>query len=157
MREGFMEYTAVKCGNMLPLPRGWVQDCSTLRDVTDVAICFLYLWGLGQTGLHLITITSPFIILQFLCFYSFSLYISVKLYDWAYPLLLYRNWQFNSESTYRNLQSLCMYRFHAALPVSDNRILISGGCSAIGALQDVHIYNIGEFVPLIPELFHNMK
>uniref|UniRef100_A0A3B4ZZ58 RING finger protein B-like n=1 Tax=Stegastes partitus TaxID=144197 RepID=A0A3B4ZZ58_9TELE len=32
-------------------------------------------------------------------------------------------------------------RFHAALPVSDNRILISGGCSAIGALQDVHIFN----------------
>ncbi|XP_008281365.1 RING finger protein B [Stegastes partitus] len=31
--------------------------------------------------------------------------------------------------------------FHAALPVSDNRILISGGCSAIGALQDVHIFN----------------
>ncbi|XP_053191135.1 uncharacterized protein zgc:163014 [Scomber japonicus] len=50
---GFMEYTAVKCGNMLPLPRG----------------------------------------------------------------------------------------FHAALPVSDNRILVSGGCSAIGALQDVHIFN----------------
>nr|XP_046268679.1 acyl-CoA-binding domain-containing protein 5 isoform X2 [Scatophagus argus] len=31
--------------------------------------------------------------------------------------------------------------FHAALPVSDNRILICGGCSAIGALQDVHIFN----------------
>ncbi|XP_022048956.1 rho GTPase-activating protein gacHH [Acanthochromis polyacanthus] len=31
--------------------------------------------------------------------------------------------------------------FHAALPVSDNRILISGGCSAIGALQDLHIFN----------------
>ncbi|XP_034381161.1 tip elongation aberrant protein 1 isoform X1 [Cyclopterus lumpus] len=31
--------------------------------------------------------------------------------------------------------------FHAALPVSDNRILVSGGCSAIGALQDVHIFN----------------
>ncbi|KAM9708946.1 uncharacterized protein ACNS7B_001078 isoform 1-T1 [Menidia menidia] len=31
--------------------------------------------------------------------------------------------------------------FHAALPVSDNRILISGGCSAIGALKDVHIFN----------------
>ncbi|XP_061649768.1 uncharacterized protein zgc:163014 isoform X1 [Phyllopteryx taeniolatus] len=50
---GFMEYTAVKCGNMLPMPRG----------------------------------------------------------------------------------------FHAALPVSDNRILVSGGCSAIGALQDVHVFN----------------
>lgn len=35
-------------------------------------------------------------------------------------------------------------RFHAALPVSDNRILVSGGCSAIGALQDVHIFNTGE-------------
>ncbi|XP_020485797.2 uncharacterized protein zgc:163014 isoform X1 [Labrus bergylta] len=31
--------------------------------------------------------------------------------------------------------------FHAAVPVSDNRILISGGCSAIGALKDVHIFN----------------
>ncbi|XP_038584213.1 acyl-CoA-binding domain-containing protein 5 [Micropterus salmoides] len=31
--------------------------------------------------------------------------------------------------------------FHAALPVSDNRILVSGGCSAIGALQDLHIFN----------------
>ncbi|KAM8737127.1 kelch domain-containing protein 2 isoform 2-T2 [Acanthopagrus schlegelii] len=31
--------------------------------------------------------------------------------------------------------------FHAALPVSVNRILVSGGCSAIGALQDVHIFN----------------
>lgn len=40
----------------------------------------------------------------------------------------------------------CLYvnRFHAALPVSDNRILVSGGCSAIGALQDVHIFNTGE-------------
>lgn len=26
MCEGFMEYTAVKSGNMPPLPRGWVQD-----------------------------------------------------------------------------------------------------------------------------------
>ncbi|KAG7238567.1 hypothetical protein INR49_030840 [Caranx melampygus] len=33
------------------------------------------------------------------------------------------------------------FGFHAALPVSDNRILISGGCSAIGALQDVHIFS----------------
>ncbi|XP_033843634.1 uncharacterized protein zgc:163014 [Periophthalmus magnuspinnatus] len=32
--------------------------------------------------------------------------------------------------------------FHAAVPLSDNRILVSGGCSAIGALQDVHIINI---------------
>ncbi|XP_077395658.1 uncharacterized protein LOC144031969 isoform X2 [Festucalex cinctus] len=32
--------------------------------------------------------------------------------------------------------------FHAALPVSDNRILVSGGCSAIGALRDVHVFNI---------------
>uniref|UniRef100_A0A3Q3LBT9 Zgc:163014 n=1 Tax=Mastacembelus armatus TaxID=205130 RepID=A0A3Q3LBT9_9TELE len=32
-------------------------------------------------------------------------------------------------------------QFHAALPVSDNRILVSGGCSAIGALHDIHIFN----------------
>ncbi|XP_017269195.1 tip elongation aberrant protein 1 [Kryptolebias marmoratus] len=32
--------------------------------------------------------------------------------------------------------------FHAAVPVLDNRILISGGCSAIGALLDVHIFNM---------------
>ncbi|XP_037551288.1 rab9 effector protein with kelch motifs [Nematolebias whitei] len=32
--------------------------------------------------------------------------------------------------------------FHAAVPVLDDRILISGGCSAIGALLDVHIFNI---------------
>uniref|UniRef100_A0A672FTG8 Zgc:163014 n=1 Tax=Salarias fasciatus TaxID=181472 RepID=A0A672FTG8_SALFA len=32
--------------------------------------------------------------------------------------------------------------FHAAAPVSDNRLVISGGCSAIGALQDVHIFSI---------------
>lgn len=32
--------------------------------------------------------------------------------------------------------------FHAALPVSDNRVLISGGCSAVGALQDLHLFNI---------------
>uniref|UniRef100_A0A8D3CRB2 Zgc:163014 n=1 Tax=Scophthalmus maximus TaxID=52904 RepID=A0A8D3CRB2_SCOMX len=31
--------------------------------------------------------------------------------------------------------------FHAAVPVSDNRILVSGGCSAIGALQDVHVFS----------------
>lgn len=35
-------------------------------------------------------------------------------------------------------------RFHAAVPVSDNRILVSGGCSAIGALQDVHVFSTGE-------------
>uniref|UniRef100_A0A8C8FKY5 Uncharacterized protein n=1 Tax=Oncorhynchus tshawytscha TaxID=74940 RepID=A0A8C8FKY5_ONCTS len=32
--------------------------------------------------------------------------------------------------------------YHAALPVSDNRMLVSGGCSAIGALQDIHIFNV---------------
>lgn len=32
--------------------------------------------------------------------------------------------------------------FHAALPVSDNRVLVSGGCWALGALQDLHIFNI---------------
>ncbi|KAG1935865.1 acyl-CoA-binding domain-containing protein [Pimephales promelas] len=37
--------------------------------------------------------------------------------------------------------------FHAALPVSDNRVLISGGCSAIGALQDLHLFNIGLSFP----------
>ncbi|XP_041668656.1 protein GLUTELIN PRECURSOR ACCUMULATION 3 isoform X2 [Cheilinus undulatus] len=31
--------------------------------------------------------------------------------------------------------------FHAALPVSDKKILISGGCCAVGALQDVHVFN----------------
>ncbi|XP_034015396.1 tip elongation aberrant protein 1 [Thalassophryne amazonica] len=31
--------------------------------------------------------------------------------------------------------------FHAALPVSDNTILVSGGCSTVGVLQDVHIFN----------------
>ncbi|KAM4723457.1 kelch domain-containing protein 2 [Anableps anableps] len=31
--------------------------------------------------------------------------------------------------------------FHVAAPVLDNRILVSGGCSAIGALQDVHVFN----------------
>ncbi|XP_035260301.1 kelch domain-containing protein 2 isoform X1 [Anguilla anguilla] len=30
--------------------------------------------------------------------------------------------------------------FHAAVPVSDNRMVISGGCSAIGALQDLHVF-----------------
>lgn len=39
-----------------------------------------------------------------------------------------------------------MSRFHAAVPVSGNRILVCGGCSAIGALQDVQIINIGELV-----------
>lgn len=37
-----------------------------------------------------------------------------------------------------------MSRFHAAVPVSGNRILVCGGCSAIGALQDVQIVDIGE-------------
>ncbi|XP_046906324.1 rab9 effector protein with kelch motifs [Hypomesus transpacificus] len=32
--------------------------------------------------------------------------------------------------------------FHAALPVSDNRMLVSGGCSSIGALQDIHVFNV---------------
>ncbi|CAL9686610.1 unnamed protein product [Knipowitschia caucasica] len=32
--------------------------------------------------------------------------------------------------------------YHAAVPLSDNRILVSGGCSAVGALQDVHIFNM---------------
>nr|XP_057945968.1 uncharacterized protein zgc:163014 isoform X2 [Doryrhamphus excisus] len=31
--------------------------------------------------------------------------------------------------------------FHAALPVSDNRIVVSGGCSTLGTLQDVHVFN----------------
>lgn len=43
---------------------------------------------------------------------------------------------------------LYMDRFHAALPVSDHKIVVCGGCSAIGALQDVHIFNTGEFVPV---------
>ncbi|KAJ7988628.1 hypothetical protein DPEC_G00311190 [Dallia pectoralis] len=32
--------------------------------------------------------------------------------------------------------------YHAALPVSNNKMMISGGCSAIGALQDIHIFNV---------------
>ncbi|CAL8286575.1 unnamed protein product [Lota lota] len=32
--------------------------------------------------------------------------------------------------------------FHAALPVPGNRMLISGGCSSIGDLQDVHVFNM---------------
>lgn len=42
---------------------------------------------------------------------------------------------------YENMPPLAR-GFHAALPVSDNRVLISGGCSAVGALQDLHIFNI---------------
>ncbi|KAJ8390817.1 hypothetical protein AAFF_G00099490 [Aldrovandia affinis] len=33
--------------------------------------------------------------------------------------------------------------FHAAVPVSDDRMMISGGCSAIGALQDLHVFHLG--------------
>nr|XP_015205842.1 PREDICTED: uncharacterized protein LOC102689185 [Lepisosteus oculatus] len=32
--------------------------------------------------------------------------------------------------------------FHAAVPVSDYKILISGGCSTNGALQDIHLFNL---------------
>ncbi|XP_067311161.1 rab9 effector protein with kelch motifs isoform X2 [Pseudorasbora parva] len=42
---------------------------------------------------------------------------------------------------YENMPPLAR-GFHAALPVSDNRVLISGGCSAVGALQDLHLFNI---------------
>lgn len=42
-----------------------------------------------------------------------------------------------------------MGRFHAALPVSDNRVLVCGGCSAIGALQDVHVFNMGKCLLII--------
>ncbi|XP_052009246.1 RING finger protein B [Xyrauchen texanus] len=42
---------------------------------------------------------------------------------------------------YENMPPLAR-GFHAAQPVSDNRVLISGGCSAIGALQDLHLFNI---------------
>ncbi|XP_056623714.1 rab9 effector protein with kelch motifs [Triplophysa dalaica] len=41
---------------------------------------------------------------------------------------------------YENMPPLAR-GFHAALPVSDNRVLISGGCSAIGVLQDLHLLN----------------
>lgn len=41
---------------------------------------------------------------------------------------------------YENMPPLAR-GFHAALPVSDNRVLISGGCSAIGVLQDLHLFN----------------
>ncbi|XP_059908275.1 uncharacterized protein zgc:163014 isoform X3 [Gadus macrocephalus] len=33
--------------------------------------------------------------------------------------------------------------FHVALAVPGNRMLVSGGCSSIGDLQDVHIFNMG--------------
>ncbi|KAM8834418.1 uncharacterized protein ACB058_017994 [Synchiropus picturatus] len=64
---GFMEYTAVKCGNMAPLPRG----------------------------------------------------------------------------------------FHAASAVSDNRVLVSGGCSAVGALSDIHVFNTdtSTWSPLVSPVF----
>ncbi|XP_051725386.1 rab9 effector protein with kelch motifs isoform X1 [Ctenopharyngodon idella] len=42
---------------------------------------------------------------------------------------------------YENMPPLAR-GFHAALPLSDNRVLISGGCSAVGALQDLHLFNI---------------
>ncbi|XP_017331591.1 rab9 effector protein with kelch motifs isoform X2 [Ictalurus punctatus] len=42
---------------------------------------------------------------------------------------------------YENMPPLAR-GFHAALPMSDNRVLISGGCSALGALQDLHLFNI---------------
>ncbi|XP_016308202.1 RING finger protein B-like [Sinocyclocheilus anshuiensis] len=42
---------------------------------------------------------------------------------------------------YENIPPLAR-GFHAALPVSDNRVLISGGCSAVGALKDFHLFNI---------------
>lgn len=85
--EGFMEYTSAKCGNMPPLPRGWVRASGQPEDIS--------------------------------------------LLSWRQNNLL---------------GFVSMTRFHAALPVSGNRILVCGGCSAIGALQDVHIVNIGESV-----------
>ncbi|XP_060790234.1 rab9 effector protein with kelch motifs isoform X3 [Neoarius graeffei] len=42
---------------------------------------------------------------------------------------------------YENMPPLAR-GFHAALPMSDNRVLISGGCSALGALQDLYLFNI---------------
>ncbi|XP_066526166.1 rab9 effector protein with kelch motifs [Hoplias malabaricus] len=41
---------------------------------------------------------------------------------------------------YENMPPLAR-GFHAALPVSDNRVLISGGCSTLGALKDLHLFN----------------
>lgn len=56
-----------------------------------------------------------------------------------------------------DLKLLNANRFHAALPVSDNRILVSGGCSAVGALQDLHIFNMGLWWYFINNsLFHSM-
>lgn len=82
-----MEYTAAKCGNMPPLPRGWVQTPGQPEDSSVVS------WSQNNL-LGFVSMTS----------------------------------------------------FHAAVPVSGNRVLVCGGCSAIGALQDVHIVNIGESV-----------
>lgn len=53
---------------------------------------------------------------------------------------------FRTVTVHEKLPCSYMDRFHAAAPVANNRILVSGGCSAIGALQDLHIFNIGEYV-----------
>uniref|UniRef100_A0A4W4GFR1 Zgc:163014 n=1 Tax=Electrophorus electricus TaxID=8005 RepID=A0A4W4GFR1_ELEEL len=42
---------------------------------------------------------------------------------------------------YKNMPPLAR-GFHAALPVSDNRVLISGGCGVLGALQDLHLFSL---------------
>uniref|UniRef100_A0A673KGR8 Zgc:163014 n=1 Tax=Sinocyclocheilus rhinocerous TaxID=307959 RepID=A0A673KGR8_9TELE len=55
---------------------------------------------------------------------------------------------------YENMPPLAR-GFLAALPVSDNRVLISGGCSAVGALKDLHLFNIGLLLILKPTIVHN--
>lgn len=120
-----MEYTAVKCGNMPPLPRGWVWSWSTLRDVRWPSALVSWTHNCSYT------VTS---------FFSVAFLLVIEA---AY--IFCRNWLWST-----NLTSLHTDRFHAALPVSDNRILVCGGCSSIGALQDVHIFNTGELVPLTP-------
>nr|XP_003214418.2 PREDICTED: uncharacterized protein LOC100555045 [Anolis carolinensis] len=37
----------------------------------------------------------------------------------------------------------CARSFHAAIPVSDQKVLISGGCNAKGAFQDAFTFNLG--------------
>lgn len=40
---------------------------------------------------------------------------------------------------------LCFgHSFHAALAVSDQKVLISGGCNARGALHDAFVFHLGE-------------
>lgn len=39
-----------------------------------------------------------------------------------------------------------LYSFHAAMQVTDYKLLVHGGCSASGALKDAFNFNLGEFI-----------